>query len=338
MTTATYPAPPLTQVGVAATPHPAPPIDAELQVVLDVVSASIAPTLTLGDIPALRAGSFTPSLNELIAGRPIAHEERSIPGPHGAPDLVVSIFRRTDQVRGGPAFCYTHVGGMIFGDRFVGVAPLIAYVELMDAVVVTVEYRLAPENPAPAALEDAYAAVLWTAGHAGDLGFDPKRLVTVGGSAGGGLAAGVTLMARDRGGPALAAQVLMYPMLDERNDTVSSHQIDGIGVWDRNSNDMGWTALLGDRRGSGGVSLYESPSRATDLTNLPPTYLEVGSAEVFRDETVAYASAIWAAGGVAELHVWPGGYHLFELFAPRAALSTAARDTRTAWVRRTLGA
>ncbi len=338
MTTATRPAPSVTQVSRTTTPHPAPPFDGELKIVLDVVSASISPTLTRGDIPALRAGSFTPSLDQLLAGRPITHEERSIPGPEGAPDLVVSIFRRTDQVRGGPAFCYTHVGGMIFGDRFVGVAPLIPYVELLDAVVVTVEYRLAPEHPAPAALDDAYAALRWTAAHAGDLGFDPTRLVTVGGSAGGGLAAGVTLMARDKGGPALAGQVLMYPMLDERNNTVSSHQIDGIGVWDHTSNDMGWTALLGDRRGSGGVSIYESPSQTTDLTNLPPTYLEVGSAEVFRDETVAYASAIWAAGGVAELHVWPGGYHLFELFAPHAALSTAARDTRTAWVRRTLGA
>jgi acetyl esterase/lipase len=321
-----------------AVTRPAPPFDAELKIVLDVVVQSIPSTLTVEDIPALRAGSFTPPLSELLAGRPIAHEQRIIPGPLGAPDLVVSIFRRIDQVAGGPAFFFTHVGGMIFGDRFVGVSPIVPYVEQFDAVVVTIEYRLAPENPAPAALDDCYAALLWTVEHAAELGFDPARLATVGGSAGGGLAAGVTLMARDRGGPPLAAQILMYPMLDEHNDTVSSRQIDGVGVWDHTSNEMGWTALLGDRRRSGHLTTYESPSHADDLSGLPPTYLEVGSAEVFRDETVAYASAIWAASGVAELHVWPGGYHLFELLAPDAALSRVARNTRDAWVRRTLGA
>lgn len=317
--------------------HTAPPFDDELNIVLTEITTSLPPTLIAQDIPAARTGSFTPPLTELLNGRNITHEERTIPGPSGAPDLVISIFQRADQVPGGPGFFFTHVSGMIFGDRFVGVAPLLDYVESLDAVVVTVEYRLAPENPAPAALDDSYAALVWTAEHASELGFDPTRLATVGGSAGGALAAGITLMARDRGGPALAAQILMYPMLDEHNDTVSSHQIDGIGIWDRTSNDTGWTAALGDRRGTDRISAYESPSRATGVTNLPPTYLEVGSAEVFRDETIAYATTIWAAGGIAELHVWPGGYHLFELLAPHAALSVNARDTRAAWVRRTLG-
>jgi acetyl esterase/lipase len=314
----------------------APPFDPELNDVLTEIGPSMPATLLAQDIPAVRTGSFTPAVAELLAGREITHEQRSIPGPLGAPDLVISIFRPTNHVAGAPGFFFTHVSGMIFGDRFVGVAPILDYVVAMNAVVVTVDYRLAPENPAPAALEDSYAALSWTAAHAGELGFDPARLVTVGGSAGGGLAAGITLMARDHGGPAIAAQVLMYPMLDEHNDTVSSRQIDGIGIWDHTSNNTGWTALLGDRRGTDRISVYESPSRATDLTDLPPTYLEVGSAEVFRDETVAYASAIWAAGGVAELHVWPGGFHLFELLAPQAALSLIARDTRAAWLRRTL--
>ena len=145
-------------------------------------------------------------------------------------------------------------------------------------------------------------------------------------------------MARDKGGPALAAQVLIYPMLDDRNETVSSQQINGIGVWDRGSNDMGWDAYLGDRRKTDQVSIYAAPSRATDLTNLPPAFIDVGTAEVFRDEDVAYASAIWAQGGVAELHVWPGGFHAFDQMAPQAALSIAMTQTRTAWVRRILGA
>jgi acetyl esterase/lipase len=126
-------------------------------------------------------------------------------------------------------------------------------------------------------------------------------------------------------------------MLDDRNDTVSSHQIDGIGVWDRNSNFTGWNAALGDRRGTDDVSIYESPSRATDLSDLPPTYIAVGTGDVVRDESVAYASAIWAAGGSAELHIWAGGFHLYELVAADTAIGVASREARTNWIRRTLG-
>lgn len=317
-------------------PPVAPPFDPELKVVLDIVTQSIPATLTIDDLDVLRGPGFTPGLEQLLEGRPINHQQHLVPGPAGAPDVLISVFTRDDHVAPGPGFFFTHVGGLIFGDRFVGVAPVVDYVESMDAVVVTVEYRLAPENPSPAALDDAYAALVWTADHAADLGIDPDRLVAVGASAGGGLAAGLALRARDEHGPHLAGSILMWPMLDERNNTVSSHQIDGIGVWDHTSNETGWNASLGARRHGDTITPYESPSRETDLTDLPPTYIQVGSAEVFRDEAVAYASAIWAAGGNAELHVWPGGYHLFELFAPAAALSVEAAATRATWIHRTL--
>ena len=227
---------------------------------------------------------------------------------------------------------------MIIGDRFTGIDTILDWVELMDAVAVSVEYRLAPEHPDPALVDDCYAALVYTAEHADELGFDADRLIIAGASAGGGLTAGVTLLARDKGGPALAGQVIIYGMLDDRNETISSHQIDQIGVWDRGSNDTGWDALLGDRRKTDAVSIYAAPARATDLSNLPPAYLDCGSAEVFRDEDVAYASKIWASGGIAELHVWPGGFHGFDMMAPQAAISVAMRETRTAWVRRLLGA
>ena len=149
-------------------------------------------------------------------------------------------------------------------------------------------------------------ALVWTAEHAEDLGIDPDRIVIAGGSAGGGLAAAVGLMARDRGGPALHAQMLMCPMLDDRNNTPSSLQMAGLGVWDRQANQVGWTALLGDAAGGPDVSPYAAPARATDLSGLPPTFIDVGSAETFRDEAIDYASRIWRAGGRAELHVWPG--------------------------------
>jgi acetyl esterase/lipase len=309
-----------------------PPFDSELGPMLD--SFGILPSLLPEHLEVLRGPGFTPSLEQLLEGRPIVHEEHTIQGPAG--DLTVSVFRREDHDAPGAAFFFTHVGGMIFGDRFVGVAPVVDYVIDFDAVVITVEYRLAPENPAPAALEDSYAALVWAAENADALGFDVTKLITIGGSAGGGLAAGLTLMARDKGTPALAGQVIMYGMLDERNNSVSSQQIDGVGIWDHTSNETGWNFFLGDRRHTDAVTEYESPALAKDLTGLPPTYVEVGSAEVFREEDVAFAQAIWSQGGVAELHVWPGGYHLFELLAPDAELSTRARTTRAAWVRRLL--
>lgn len=314
-----------------------PPFDVELSAVLAMLGDEVHPSITIEMLEEMRVAQTSQPVAELIAGRPIEHLERLILGPDGAPDIVISIFRRTDHVPGGPGFYHTHGGGMIMGDRFYGIEVVLDWVHNLDAVVVTVEYRLAPEHPDPAPVDDCYTGLVWMANNADELGFDTRRLVIVGGSAGGGLAAGVSLMARDKRGPSLAGQVLIYPMLDDRNHTVSSHQIVGEGIWDRISNDTGWDALLGDRRKTDSVSIYAAPSRATDLSDLPPAYIEVGSAEVFRDEDVAYASAIWASGGSAELHVWPGAFHGYDLAAPQAALSVLSRETRTKWVRRTLG-
>jgi acetyl esterase/lipase len=143
-------------------------------------------------------------------------------------------------------------------------------------------------------------------------------------------------MARDRGGPAIAGQLLLCPMLDDRNDTPSAVQMAGLGIWDRGANEVGWTALLGDARGGPNVPAYAAPARASDLSGLPPAYIDVGSAETFRDEAVTYASRIWQAGGDAELHVWPGGFHAFAGFAPQAALSKDAAAAPAAWLRRLL--
>ena len=318
--------------------HPAPPFDVELGAVLTVIGEMLPPTITPELIVPFRQGGLlgTP-INDIIGDRPIRHEERTIPGPVGAPDLTVSIFSRTDHVAGSPGIYHLHGGGMIIGDRFTGADEYLAWVMEFDAVVVSVEYRLAPENPDPYPVDDSYAGLVWMADHADELGIDVDRIVVGGASAGGGLAAGVALKARDLGTPTLAGQLLIYPMLDDRNETVSSHQIDGFGVWDRGSNDTGWDALLGDRRRTENVSIYAAPARATDLTNLPPTFIDVATAEVFRDEDVAYATKIWEQGGIAELHVWPGGFHGFDAMAPQAALSLEARAARVAWLNRILG-
>ena len=312
-----------------------PPYDRELAVALESMTEELV-SLT----PELIAQARVPSLpiDDLLAARGVEHTERTIPGPTGAPEVTISVFRRTDHIAGGPGIFAIHGGGMVAGDRFHGIDVMLEWVELMDAVCVSVEYRLAPEHPDPAPVEDCYAGLVWTADHAEELGFEAHRLMVAGVSAGGGLSAGVTLLARDRGAPALAAQMLICPMIDDRNDTVSSRQFAGIGVWDRGSNETGWNALLGDRRHTADVSQYAAPTRATDLSGLPPAFIDVGSAEVFRDENVAYATAIWAAGGIAELHVWPGAFHASDQFVADAALSRTATATRTAWVRRTLGA
>ncbi|WNM36534.1 alpha/beta hydrolase [Streptomyces sp. Li-HN-5-11] len=290
-------------------------------------------------IPALRQGDPTPRATDedLRRGGAYRFEERSVPGPAGAPDVSLLVCRPTAASTGSGALYWIHGGGMFIGDSRSGLQFMLELAEQFSLAVISVDYRLAPENPHPAPVEDCYAGLLWTVEHAGELGVDPGRIVVGGVSAGGGLAAAVTLLARDRGGPALLGQLLLCPMLDDRNDTPSALQMAGHGVWDRTANDTGWTALLGEARGGPDVSPYAAPARATDLSGLPPAFIDVGSAETFRDEDVAYAARIWQAGGRAELHVWPGGFHGFDGLAPHAAVSQDARDARARWLRRLLG-
>lgn len=281
--------------------------------------------------------TIIPPIAVQAEGRAVTFEDRSIPGPAGAPDVEITIVRPAAPTPDpAPAVLSIHGGGMVLGTRFFGTPELIDLAERHGVVGVAVEYRLAPEHPGPAQAEDCYAALEWMAAHAGELGIDPARIVASGQSAGGGLSAAVALLARDRNGPRLAGQLLGCPMLDDRNETVSARQYDGIGVWDRNNNDTAWTAIAGGDRFTDLVSPYTAPARATDLAGLPPAYIEVGAAETFRDEAVDYASRIWATGGQAELHVWAGGYHGFHGFSPDAVVSVAANAARESWLRRVL--
>jgi acetyl esterase/lipase len=322
---------------ILARPLARPPFDPELAAALALLGETLPPTLTPEMIPLMRQAPLMTLDENLLAEREITRRDVTIRG-HDGDDILVTVMSKQGHDTSGPGIYHTHGGGMIVGDRFTGIESLIGWIDRYDAVVVTVEYRLAPEFPDPYPVEDCYAGLVWTADHADELGIDLGRLIIAGGSAGGGLAAGTALLARDRSGPALAGQLLLYPMLDDRDNTVSTLQIDGVGVWDRGSNVTGWNALLGDRKGGEGVSIYAAPARASDLSGLPPAYIDCGSAEVFRDEDVAFASALWAAGVQAELHVWAGGFHAFEGFAPHAAVSQAALAARDSWVARILGA
>lgn len=332
------------QVADAASTRPVgppPPFDSELAPVVEMLVSLRPPDAYRRDniiemrqpVPSVE----TPTDEILSRGGAYRVEERTVPGPDGAPDISLLSCLPRDASTPTAAIYHTHGGGMIEGDNRFGVVEMLNLAAPLGMAVVSVEYRLAPETTHPGPVEDCYAGLKWMSAHAGELNIDPERIVIAGMSAGGGLAAGVTLMARDRNGPSVLAQLLLCPMLDDRNDSPSSRQMQGLGIWDSASNETGWDALLGDGvRGGPEVSPYASPSRATDLAGLPATFIDVGSVETFRDEDVAYASSIWQAGGRAELHVWPGGFHGFDVAVPDAAISQDAIAARAAWLRRQL--
>jgi acetyl esterase/lipase len=300
-----------------------PPFDAELAPVVETLRALRPPLAAPADIPGRRELNAAEhrTVEELAAEYPAYKVAEEYAGD--VPLLVMT----PASSRG--VLYHVHGGGTIVGSHLGADVPnLLAWAGELDLTIVSPGYRLAPEHPYPAPLDDCYAGLLWTVEHCAG------PVVLGGVSAGGGLAAATALLARDRGGPELAGQLLICPMLDDRNDTPSAVDLDGRGLWDRTANNVGWTAYLG---GLQDVPAYAAPARAADLSGLPPAFLDVGTAETFRDEVVAYASRIWQAGGEAELHVWPGGFHGFDSLAPEAALSRAARAARLTWLRRLLG-
>lgn len=267
----------------------------------------------------------------------IEHSESTYLAHDGA-ELPLAVFRRRGDDAAGPLFLHIHGGGMVGGTRHDGVAPYLEHLGRHGGAVVSVEYRLAPEHPAPTPVEDCYSALVAVCARAEEFGIDPDRVVLDGGSAGGGLAAGVMLLARDRGGPALLGVLLECPMLDDRNDSTSIRQFytGQGGAWCGASNEVGWTALLGDARGTDAVSPYDAPARAPWLGGLPPVQITVGSTDPFRDEDVAFASAIWRDGGDCELYVVPGGPHGHDSIAPDASIARSTAHVRSAWVDRIL--
>ncbi|QLE75705.1 alpha/beta hydrolase [Streptomyces rectiverticillatus] len=326
--------------GRVPTAKAAPPFDPELAVVLAALNKESREPVTPDNLEARQERDAStrprPTAEDLRADGRFEVTELRVPAPDG-PDVTLVSARPAGLAGPLPLLYYMHGGAMIMGNAW-SVLPRILseWVLPLEMAVISVEYRLAPRTQYPGPLEDCYAGLVWAAEHAAELGIDADRIIIGGKSAGGGLAAALALLIRDRGGPEPLGQLLLCPMLDDRDSTFSSHQMSGLGVWDLTSSATVWKALLGDRYGAADLPPYAAPSRATDLSGLPPAYIEVGSAEMFRDEDVAYANAIWQAGGQAELHVWPGAYHGFDGMAPQAALSRDARDARTRWLRRLL--
>lgn len=316
-----------------------PPIDPEIAAALAELDG-ISPSLERADIPGRRALDVIDHSHVARGGRITVTESAAAAVP-----LV--ILRATSGIGGAaseprmtaeprPGIFFIHGGGLILGGPF-GIDGVFLDAAEWGAVLVSPGYRLAPEHQFPSALNDCAAAWRWTVDHAAELGIDRDRLIVAGSSAGAGLAAALTLWLRDEGGRLPGHQVLLRPMLDDRQATPSSQELDGEGTWDRTANRTAWSAYLGDRVGAADLPPYAAPARATDLTGLPPAFIDVGAVDIFRDESLAYAAALSHAGVPVELHLWPGGVHAFAGVAPGAAVSVRAVAAERDYVRRALG-
>jgi acetyl esterase/lipase len=316
-----------------ATPHP--PIDPELVETIWPTIVESFPPLTRETIPAIREQLASMWAEDLTRGGTVDVQERMIQVTPGGPELPSLILRPAGRTERLPCLYNTANGGKIIQDAKLGITNTeLQWVAEMGLALVSISPRVGPEHPHPAQIDDAYGGLVWTAEHAADLGIDPDNIMVYGKSGGGGVAASTALMARDRGGPALSRQFLIYPMIDDREVTLSSGFENP--TWPRASNRVGWEAILGAARGGPDVSPYAAAARATDLHGLPPAYVEVGGSEVFRDEDVDYAVRLTQAGVPTELHVWMGGFHGFELFAPDTEIGRAAIAARTSYLRRAL--
>lgn len=250
-------------------------------------------------------------------------EDERVPGLPGEPEVLVRVHRRIGEVDAAapsPVLLWVHGGGHMLGEAAQDDPLLQALVSRTGCVCVAVDWRRSPEAPYPAAMDDCYAATAWVVRSAGRLGIDPAHVVAGGASSGGGLAAGLALLVRDRGEVQLAGQVLVYPMLDDRESIASRLRVDHPRLWSNASNRIGWASYLGALSGDD-VPAYAAPSRASDMARLPPTWIGTGELDLFRDEDIEYASRLMAAGVPTELHVYPRAVHGFDLFAPHTAVS-----------------
>jgi acetyl esterase/lipase len=290
--------------------------DAAAAIPFDEVTAEI--------LVPLRAGTAVePSLSDAVA-----RTDHVAPGD---PDVPLRLHRAKGADGVLPCLYSIHGGGYVIGTNLMDDPLFDELCPKLGLVGVSVEYRLAPETRYPGPLEDCYQGLRWTYEHADDLGIDPACIGVMGVSAGGGLAAALTLLARDRGEVPLAFQLLDSPMLDDRQVTPSSRH-DGLPVWSRGSNTFGWKSYLGDLYGRDDIPDTAAPARASDLSGLPPAFVSVGAVDGFRDEDVDYALRLNQAGVPTELHVYPGACHGFSQLARDAAVAKQSIRNMEEWL------
>jgi acetyl esterase/lipase len=302
-------------------------VDPELAPVLDMFPAL---ALTPESLPLIRASSQEmpiPASANLRDFSAISVSERFVPGPEGAPDVRVLVYVPTNVSTPLPALLWIHGGGYVLGSADQDDFLVKGTVSAVGCAVVSVDYRLAPETPHPGPVEDCYAALQWLYTHAGELGVDTTRIAIGGASAGGGLAAALALLARDRGDVPVIFQLLIFPMLDDRTVTSPDpHPYTGEYVWTPEANRFGWTSLLGQEPGGPDVSPYAAAARAERLEGLPPTFINVGALDLFLEEDLEYARRLTRAGVPTELHVYPGAFHGFSMVEGAKVSQVFARD------------
>jgi len=277
--------------------------------------------LDLSDIPGMRRKWA--ELRDLLPTPVIdgvSSEDYHVPGVPGEPDVFVRFYRPEGRAP-LPTLLWIHGGGFVLGSVESDDPRARSLAKNCNCVVAAVEYRLAPEYPFPAPMDDCYAALKWLYTNASELGVDADRIAIGGASAGGGLAAGLALLARDRSEVKVCFQLLIYPMIDHTNTTPSSHAINEPRVWNRQSNLLAWEAYLGQGQGTTAVPPYAAPAQARDLNGLPAAYIPVGELDLFLDENIAYAQRLLQAGIAAELHVYQGFFHAADVLATEADTS-----------------
>ncbi len=305
-------------------------VDPELRPILDLFPTA---KLTPETLPAARARVLPIPPYE---GPEVAVELVEAPGPQGAPPVPLHLYRPAEAKRPMPCIYHIHGGGYVMGSA-ASLKPLHQRLaSSLRCAIVSVDYRLAPETVFPGAVEDCYAGLAWARANASTLGLDAARIGVMGESAGGGLAAALALLARDRGNHRLSFQHLIYPMLDDRTCTLNDpHPFAGEFIWPPANNWFGWASLLGHEPGREGVSPYAAPARASDLSRLPPTFIGTAALDLFVEENLDYARRLMRAGVPVELHVYPGAFHGFNLM-PAARTAEAARRDSLEALRRAL--
>ncbi|WP_170324290.1 alpha/beta hydrolase [Altericroceibacterium indicum] len=312
--------------------HVAPELRPAAQAVLDSIKGM--KPFSNETLPAMRPNG---GIGALPVQDDIPVQKQVAPGMPGQPDVTVYIINASEGAS-RPAILHTHGGGFILGAAKWEVGYLQNIARELDCVIVTVEYRLAPETRYTGSIEDNYAGLRYLYKNAASLGVDSSRIALLGESAGGGHAALLALVARDRGEIPLAAQILVYPMLDDR--TGSTRQLPpyiGVVGWDPRANKFGWKSFLGTEPGASNVPAAAVPARRNDLSGLPPTFIGVGGVDLFVDEDIEYGRHLTEAGVPTELLVLPGAFHGFDRVAPDTGLAKEFTRAKMNAVRRAFG-
>ena len=299
-------------------------VDPELIATLELIEAATSGGVKLHDIPADRR--LTAELSEIrkaslppIAG--VSQQKRTITGPSGAPDVEVLVFRPENKTGNLPVLIWIHGGGYVMGSAEQDEENVRQLCMETGCTALAVNYRLAPEHPFPAGIEDCYAVLKWVHEHAREMKIDASRVAVGGASAGGGLAAGLALLARGRREFDILFQLLIYPMIDDGNVLPADEKHPDTLIWSRENNLIGWRSYLGCEPGGQDIPIYAAPYRAEDVSGLPPAMVLVGDLDLFLNENIEYARRLIKAGVPTELHVYQGAFHGFNSFVPEAPVS-----------------